>query len=89
MRLYRKGIARPGCCWFESKEEAINWDGNNSESISRVIVIPGEFDLFFEPNGVGYRLSDDGFKYLKDRIEIYKIDEFLERCDDPIIGRFM
>ena len=89
MRLYRKGTPSPGCCWFTKYEEAINWDGNNENIISKITLLPGEFNTFFGENGVGYKLSYEGFKYFEKRIEQYSIDEFLAKCDDPKIGRYM
>ncbi|MEM3113466.1 MAG: hypothetical protein QXI33_03545 [Candidatus Pacearchaeota archaeon] len=89
MRLYRKGLPRSGCCWFTEYEEALNWDGNDEKIISRIILLEEEFNTFFEQNGVGYKLSHEGFRYFERRIEMYYIDDFLDRCNDPVIGKFM
>ena len=89
MRFYRKGEPSSGCCWFTTYEEAINWDGNDEDEIAKITALPGESNTFFKPNGVGYQLSSEGFKYFEKRIEKFSINEFLEKCDDPKIGRFM
>jgi len=90
MRLYRKGLPRPGCCWFETKEEALNYEGRgvDESKISKVVVISGEFNSYFEENGVGYKLSREGFEYLSNRIETFDRHEFESLSEDPRYHRF-
>ena len=89
VRVYRKGNPSPNCCWFRTSEEALNWDGNSSKTICRLVLLAGEFNAYFEANGVRYKINKDDYNFLEKRIEKYNIDDFTDLCNDPKRGRFM
>ena len=94
VRFYRKGRPHRKSHWFkgpEGREQALNYDDNNSRYIYKLVVIPDEENSYFKQNGIGYQIAKDGFSYLKKRIEKRTIEEFQDLCNDPdpLISRFI
>ena len=81
--LYRRGGASDQCCWFDDYEQAVNWDGNNSNLIAILAVSKEELMRDFSTYGcAGMRMVSGTYSRFENRILEMDIYDFLEIEDE-------